>query len=69
VVLVAVGTDMDSRLAGQHWRRRAVAVVILWSMVSGVEPDKGSRDAGDEVRMELSVVFASRLMAGLAVEQ
>ena len=68
MVLVVVGMDKDSRLAGQHLRRRAVAVVILWSMVSGVEPEGGSRDAGDEVRMELSVVFASGLMAGLAVE-
>ena len=63
-MLVAVGTDMDSRLAGQHLRRRAVAVATLWSMVSGVEPERGSRDAGDEVRMGFSVVFASGQMAG-----
>ena len=63
-VLVVVGMDMDSRLAGRDWQRRAVAVVILWSMVSVVGPDKGSRDAGDEVRAEFSVVFDSGQMAG-----
>ena len=67
MVLVAVGTDMDSRLVGQHLRRRAVAVVTLWSMVSGVEPGRGSRDAVDGVRMGFSLVFASGQVAGLVV--
>ena len=61
---MAVGTDMDSRLAGQHLRRRAVPVVILWSVVSGVESEWDSLDAVDEVRMELAVVFVSWQMAG-----
>ena len=51
MVLVAVGMDMDSRQVGQHLRRRAVAVVTLWSMVSGVESDRDSLDAAGGVRM------------------
>ena len=64
MVLVVVGADMDSRLAGQHLRRRAVAVVTLWSMVNGVESERDSLDAVGEVRMGPAVVFASGQVAG-----
>ena len=64
MVLVAVGTDMDSRQVGQHLRRRAVAVVALWSMVSGVGSERDPLDAVGEVRMEHAVVFASGQKAG-----
>ena len=63
MVLLAVGTGMDSRLVGQHLRRRALAVVILWSKVSGVESERDSLGVVDEVRMELAVVFSSGQMA------
>ena len=38
VVLVVVGMDMDSRLAGRHWQRRAVEVVYWRLLLGGVGP-------------------------------
>ena len=57
MVLVVVGMDMDSRLVGRHWQRRAVEVVSWRLLVGGVGPV-------GEVQMVFSEPVASGLVVG-----
>ncbi len=56
MVLAVVGMDMDSRLAGRHWQRRAVEVVT-WRFLVGV-------GLVGEVQMGFSGPVASGLVVG-----